>query len=76
MERQSQVMVVRLEQDGSPHEASYFVERDVIHANIDGQVRTIPLGNGPAAETVKSVLSGYLLQKSRKLKHLHHWHNA
>ena len=73
MERQSQVMEVEVDYDGQAHRASYFVEHDTIHTAIAGRMVTIPLGPRPAADTVKTVLSGYLLQRSRKLRHVARW---
>lgn len=73
MERQSQVLDVTVEQDGHRYQASYFVERDVIHAQIEGKVMEMPLGRKPAAETVKGLLSGFLLQRTRQLRHVNAW---
>lgn len=65
MERHSQVLEVQIEQNGSAHSASYFVEGDIIHASIGGRVVAVPVGPRSAADTVKSLLSGYLVQRSR-----------
>jgi len=66
MERYSQVLEVQIEQDGSTHRASYFVEGNTIHASIVGKIVAVPVGPRSAADTVKSLLSGYLAQRSRR----------
>lgn len=76
MERQSQVLEVEVEYDGRPHRASYFIEQEAIHANIEGRFLTIPLSSAPAADTVRTVLSGHLSQRSRIQKHASRWSNA
>jgi hypothetical protein len=76
MERNSQVLEVEVDYGGTPHRASYFVEENTIHANIGGRVLSIPCGPRSAADTVKTVLSGYLLQQSRKLRHAGRWNSA
>jgi hypothetical protein len=73
MERNSQVLEVEIEYGGAPHRASYFVEDDTIHASIGGRMLSIPRGPRSAADTVKAVLSGYLLQQSRKRRQVDHW---
>ncbi|QQR38044.1 hypothetical protein [Devosia rhizoryzae] len=73
MERVSQVLDVTIEQDGQRHHASYYVERDVIHAQIEGKVMEMPLGRKPAAETVKGLLSGFWIQRTRQLRHVSAW---
>jgi hypothetical protein len=76
MERNSQVLEVEVEYGGTPHRASYFVEDNTIHASIGGRLLSIPRGPRSAADTVKTVLSGYLLQQSRKLRHVGRWSGA
>jgi hypothetical protein len=76
MERDSQVLEVEVEYGGTPHRASYFVEANTIHANIGGRLLTIPRGPRSAADAVRTVLSGYLLQQSRKLRLVSRWHSA
>ncbi|HEY8576024.1 MAG TPA: hypothetical protein VIL88_06770 [Devosia sp.] len=73
MERQSQILEVEVEHGGSPYRASYFVEQSTIHASIGGRVMTLPLGPCPAADTVRTMLSGYLNQEARRRKHLMSW---
>jgi hypothetical protein len=36
----------------------------------------VPVGPRSAADTVRSLLSGHLLQRSRKLRHAAHWGHA
>jgi len=73
MEQSGRVFEVEVEYEGRPHRASYFIESGSIHASVDGSMLTVPLGPRPAADTVKTVLSGYLLQRSRKLGNLNSW---
>ena len=76
MERQSQILEAQVEHDGSVHRVSYFIEVDTIHTSIGGRMLSIPVGPRSAADTVRSLLSGYLLQRSRKLSHSAHWGHA
>lgn len=73
MERQSQVFDVEVDHDGQAHKASYFVEEDKVFANIEGRVLIAPLGSRPAVDTVRSLLSGHLLQQTRKLRQAGRW---
>jgi hypothetical protein len=73
MERQSQIFEVELDQQGETHRATYFVERDMIFTSIGGRMLIAPLGSKPAMETVKSLLSGFLLQQTRKLSQAGRW---
>ncbi|HEV7346485.1 MAG TPA: hypothetical protein VGN60_12725 [Devosia sp.] len=73
MERHSQVLEVEIDHNGEAHHATYFVEQNMIHTAIDGRLMTIPVGQRSAAETVKSVLSGFLAQKARKRRHVSRW---
>lgn len=66
MEQTSQVMTVELEFDGETFSASYHVEHDLIHANIDGHLMTTPLTVAPAGHTVKAMLLGHLLKTRPK----------
>jgi hypothetical protein len=68
MEQYSQVLEVQIKHDGTAHRASYFVEEGTIHARIGERMMTVPLGPRPAADSVKTMLSGYLAQQSRKLR--------
>ena len=76
MERNSQVLEVEVDYGGRPHRASYFVEDNIIYASIGGRLLFIPRGPRSAADTVKTVLSGYLLQQSRTLRHIGRWNGA
>ena len=73
MERRSQVLEVQVEHQGHPHSASYFVEENTITANIGGRIFTTPMGPRPAADTVRTLLSGHLLQMARRRKLLSQW---
>jgi hypothetical protein len=76
MERVSQVLEVEVEHDGTAYRASYFVENATIHASVCGRMLIAPLGPEDAAQTVKTLLSGYLLHQDRKLKHAQGWRSA
>ncbi len=62
MDTQSKVLTADLEFEGKIYTASYFLERDIIHANIDGRVLMTPLGASPANETVRVLLLEWLLE--------------
>jgi hypothetical protein len=46
--------------------AHYFVENGVIHANIAGRTLLSPVGNCSPRNTVKALLTSYMLQRSRR----------
>ena len=72
-EREGVVRRVEIKFEGEVHRASYFVEYNVIHASIGERVVSAPVGNGPAADTVKALLLGHLLQQSRKMSSARRW---
>ncbi|MGB3337073.1 MAG: hypothetical protein WBA73_07840 [Devosia sp.] len=76
MERTSQVLEIEINHEGSPHRASYFIENETIYASIGGRMLIAPTGPRPAADTVKTLLSGHLLQQSRKLRHMGRWNKG
>lgn len=61
MDTQSQVLTTEVEFEGKTYTASYFLERDIIHANIEGYDVMTPLGAGTAEETVQTLLLEQLL---------------
>ncbi|MBO9590864.1 hypothetical protein [Devosia sp.] len=73
MEMQSQVFDVEVEFDGQMHKAAYFVENDIIHAQIEGKLIVSPLGAVPAAKTVRALITGQLLQMKRRQKQRITW---
>jgi hypothetical protein len=73
MERKSQVLDVEIDHDGQPYRASYFVEADKIFTRIGGRVLIAPLGTRAAVDTVKALLSGHVLQQSRKFRQAKLW---
>lgn len=73
MEMHSQVFDVEVEFDGKTHQAAYFVENGIIHAQVEGKLIVSPLGNGPASKTVKALITGQLLQMKRKHKQRVSW---
>ncbi len=73
MEMQSQVFDVEVEFDGQTHKAAYFVENDIIHAQVEGKMIVSPLGAVPASRTVKALIMGQLLQMKRRHKQRVTW---
>ena len=73
MDRQSIVKTVQITHEGQVHSASYFVEAGVINAAIGGRVVMCPLGNVPAADTVRALLTGQVLQQARKAGQVKRW---
>lgn len=73
MERESVVLEVEVQHEGSAYRASYFVEGQTIHANVGGRMLVAPLASKPAAETVETLLTGHLQQQSRKMRHSGLW---
>ena len=69
IERQFQVYNASIEFDGEVHSASYYIENNVIHANIGGRMIMTVLGSNPGSQTVKALLLAHLLQAKRKLPH-------
>ena len=60
IQRHSMVLEVEVQFDGEPHTAAYFVERDVIHAQVGDRVIVTPLLGTDPAETVKTQLLAHL----------------
>lgn len=72
-ERQSIVQTVEVTHGGDTYSASYFVERDVILARIGERIVRSPVGKARPSETVKALLTGHLLQRSRKMGQARRW---
>jgi hypothetical protein len=65
------IRVVEVEQAGKRHQATYFVEDGVIHANIGGIIKRLPVIHSVAPElTVQSLLAGYVVHQARKAANL------
>lgn len=62
--------------DGTTHNASYFVEQNVIHALINGKTYLSPIGPAGAKETVKALLTAMVLEQNRKLGAARGWHRV
>lgn len=73
MERQSTVFTTSVVFGGSTFEASYYIEHGIIHAHIGGRVLMSPVGTQLAEQTVQTLLTGHLLQQSRKARHFGNW---
>lgn len=64
MDTQSQVLTIQMAFEGKTYTASYFLEQDIIQANIEGRLFTVVKGAGPAEETVRALLLEWLLQNT------------
>lgn len=74
MERKSIILETRVDFEGQSYAASYFVDTDgIIHANIGGKVMLAPTALLPAESVVKSLLTGHILQHSRKERLAEDW---
>ena len=62
MERESRVLTASVKFDGQKYTASYFIEGGIIHASIEGKSFFSPVGRAAAVDTVKVLLTDYLLQ--------------
>lgn len=61
------IRVVVVEQAGKRHQATYFVENGIIHANIGGGIKRLPvIRSVPPELTVQSLLAGHVVHESRK----------
>lgn len=67
MEEGNHINNVEAVVDGTTHDASYFVEQNVIHALINGKTYLSPIGPAGAKETVKSLLTAMVLEQDRKV---------
>lgn len=72
-ERESLVQTVEVMHGGDIHQATYFVESNIIHAQIGGHTMLSPLGNVPAGDTVKALLTEHLFQKHRMTNQAERW---
>lgn len=72
-ERECLVQTVEVTHGGEVHRASYFVEHNVIHAQIGGHAMLSPLGNVSAADTVEALLTENLFQRRRVTNQPEHW---
>jgi hypothetical protein len=61
------IRVVEVEQAGKRHQATYFVEDGIIHANIGGSIKRLPVIYSVAPElTVQSLLAEHVVHEARK----------
>ena len=75
-ERQSIVQTVQVTHGGDTYSANYFVEQNIIHARIGERVLLSPVGETRPSDTVKALLTGHLLQRSRRMGHIRRWQAA
>lgn len=65
------IRVVEVEQAGKRHQATYFVEDGIIHANIGGSIKRLPvIYSVPPELTVQSLLAGHIVHEARKAANL------
>ena len=76
MDRESVVLDVQVQHEGKEYSASYFVEGGMIHANIAGRMLVAPRSRLSPADTVSKLLSGHLMQQSRKRRQADIWKSA
>lgn len=76
MERQSEVLTTTIEIEGARYTADYFVERDMLYANIGGRIMLHALGPRGAEETVKSLLRGFAEKDRYRSSLLQTWDTA
>lgn len=65
METESQVLTAEVTYEGQTVTAPYYVEHDVIHANVAGRIVSTPLGDEPAEQTVKALMLEVLQRNGR-----------
>lgn len=63
MEREGLVQDVEIDVDGQTHRATYFIDNGTIHASVDSKIYLLPLGPGPASDTIKSLMAEKLRRK-------------
>lgn len=77
MEGKSIVLTTQVEFEGNSYSATYFVnDDDVVHANIGGKVLLTPLAMRSAEKVVQALLTGHLLQQTRKSRNAGKWSGA
>lgn len=64
------VLTAEVTHEGEKVSASYFVEKGVIHADIEGRTMTFPLSRIPAEVMVTSLLRATLERSSRRSRPL------
>lgn len=75
-ERERLVQTVEVCSGGVVHRASYFIENNIIHARIGDHSISTPLGNVPAGDTVKALLTEHLVQRRRLTHQAERWLSA
>jgi len=66
MDTQSRLLTTEVAFEGKTFTASYFIERDIIQASIEGRLYTTTLGYRPAEETVRGLLLEWVLHNSQR----------
>jgi hypothetical protein len=73
MERQSIVRDAQVTRSDGTYKASFFIEQNIIHANILGSTLLAPVGAVPAELTVQTMLAGQLEARDRRLRSKTGW---
>jgi hypothetical protein len=73
MEQECLVQTVEITYASDVHCASFYVENGIIHAQIDDHTLLSPLGNVPAADTVRALLTEHLVQQRRVTNQAKRW---
>ena len=64
MDIPSQILTVQLDFEGKTYTATYFLENDIIQANIEGRLFTSVKGHGSAEDTVRALLLEWVLHNT------------
>ncbi|MBW4653415.1 MAG: hypothetical protein KME20_10340 [Kaiparowitsia implicata GSE-PSE-MK54-09C] len=72
-EQECLVQTVEVTHGSEFHRAAFYVENCVIHARIDHRNLLSPLGNVPAADTVRALLTEHLTQRRRVTNQARRW---
>lgn len=64
MDTQSQILTAEVEFEGKTYRAPYFLEGDLIEANIEGRLVTTTSDGRPAEEIVRALMLEWLLQNT------------
>lgn len=73
MQQESVVLEAEVQHGGQTHTAAYFVEGDVVHAQVGTRVLVAPLAGGDANARVRCLLLGHLMSEERKAQHAARW---
>jgi hypothetical protein len=72
-EQECLVQTVEVRHARDVHCATFYVENGIIHARIGDHTLLSPLGDVPAADTVRALLTEHLAQRSRVTNQAERW---